>query len=131
MRRVSIKFGGALQEVNRRKGDMPTWTVDVQKVQSINTQVDRIVSDELLIDVPTRFIKMIPGDRLQIETSQKESKNADCVLRGIAYASDGGSSILSCGGMLCKLPIKLSEDDALYILLTKSRRRRRVKQSSA
>lgn len=111
---------------------MGAFAVSVTRVQAVNSTVDRIVGDGVSIDVPTRFLKVTEGDRLKLEVEQsfapKGHPSADCVLCGTVYRSDAESSDISCGGLLCRVPTRLQADGSVYLLVSRSRRRRRTRE---
>ena len=106
--------------------NMPSWTVDVTRVEKLNDSVKRVVADAIVVDVLTRFLEFEANERINLVLESKLSKVKGVVrLYGIVLASQDNLSIVSCGGLMCRVPMTIPVSDKVYIGITKSRRRRR------
>lgn len=105
---------------------MPSWTVDVSQVEKINEVVKRVVADEIVVDVLTQFLEFEANERINLVLEYNSTKVKGTVrLRGIVLASQDNLSIVSCGGLMCRVPMAIAVNDTVFVGITKSRRRRR------
>lgn len=105
---------------------MPSWTVDVARVETLNEGLKRIVAGDIVVDLLTRFLDFDPDERINLVLEHDSTKVKGTVcLRGIVLASQETLSIVSCGGLMCRVPLTIPVNDTVFIGVTKSRRRRR------
>lgn len=105
---------------------MPSWTVDVTKVEKLNESVNRIVADEIVVDVLTRFLECEANERINLALEHNSAKVKGSVrMCGIVLSSQDNMSIVSCGGLMCRVPMKAVVNDRVFVGVAKSRRRRR------
>lgn len=106
---------------------MHSWTVDVQQVQGMNECVNRVLAGDLVVDVLDRLLHVDANDRINVtvgENCKDRHKEALC-LQGVVLAEDKGLSVVSCGGLLCRVPTALTMHETVVVSIVKSRRRRR------
>ena len=106
---------------------MPSWTAEVEEVRKINESVQRLVAGDLVVDVLARFLDVVATDRIQVnlEGSIGNKPKGGVCLHGVVYASANGQSVVSCGGLLCRVPVALPIHGTVFVSVSKSRRRRR------
>tara|TARA_B110000046_G_scaffold183238_1_gene218920 strand:- start:57 stop:380 length:324 start_codon:yes stop_codon:yes gene_type:complete len=106
---------------------MPSWVVDVLRIHKLTDSIDRLVlADDLLVDVPTQFLKVGENERISVDISEaKTAYTGGVCLCGIVYANGDGVALVSCGGLLCRVPAVLENRQMVFVSVNKSRRRRR------
>ena len=107
---------------------MHSWYADVETVKGLNPSLVRIASDLLTVDVPRRFASVAAGDRLKVEVRDTLDTSAAsnlCAMQGVVYSTSDAHSFISCGGLLCRVPRCAAVDARVFVVVSKSRRRRR------
>jgi hypothetical protein len=93
-------------------------------VETIAASTDRIVcSDGATLEVCKIGFELRAGDVIDVECSASPLA-ADYIAHGTAFAQNTHFSFVSCGGLLCKLPMRLPASTPLLVHVTRAQKKR-------
>ena len=97
----------------------------VQDVETIAASTDRIVcSAGATLEVCKIGFELRPGDVIDVDCSASPLA-ADYIAHGAAFAQNTHFSFVSCGGLLCKLPMRLPASTLLFVHVNLAKKKRR------
>lgn len=100
--------------------------MNVTEIVRLNKSIQRIVCDDVQLDVPYGALDVATGDQVRVEVDPKHMSLAECVMNGSVYFTDDTHACVSCGGLLAKIRHPdLEMDSDVQLHLSKCRRRRR------
>lgn len=131
LRYTGARVCACFPRVSARSPIMFSWTPDVDSVTELNSNVERLtcLGGKISLDLPKCSILPRAGDRVRVQVLSSlqgiRSKNV-LALHGspLCVSKEDDATVVSCGGLLCRLPTALPEMSSVFIVASKCPRRR-------